>query len=169
MKTRLLAGPPLAVALAVAAAVACSKSPAATSGGTGGTTPSSSSTGGGSDGGPFETAAHSPFPVLPPNDSSEILMPRLVVIVGPGDPLADQLFSFGDTLVESAWFKAVGHDYGIAPTAGPSSLHLTGAAVPAVMDETALRAYVTATIAANPAAATDGHTVYLFFYPPGSS
>jgi hypothetical protein len=123
----------------------------------------------GSGGAPFVPAGHPPFPVVPPNDGSELVMPRLVVIVGPGDPLADQLFAFGDALVQSAWLAAIGHDYGIAPTAGTSSVHITGGAVAATMDYSALFAYVTTTLEANPAAAPDGHTIYLFFYPPGTS
>jgi hypothetical protein len=123
---------------------------------------------GGSGGGTFAPAGHPPFPVLPPNDGSELHMPRLVVIVGPDESLADELFAFGDAMVQSAWLTAIGKDYGVTPTAGATSVHLTGAAVPATMDDTALRAYVEATIAANAGAAADGRTVYLFFYPPGT-
>jgi hypothetical protein len=105
---------------------------------------------------------------MPKNDASELTMPRLVVIVGPTEPDAAQLFAFGDALLQSAWLTAVGKDYGVGAKAGATSLHLTGAAVPATMDGTALRQYVNDTITANPAAAADGNTIYVFFYPPGT-
>jgi hypothetical protein len=96
-------------------------------------------------------------------------MPRLVVIVGPTEPLTTQLFAFGDALLGSMWLAAAGKDYGVSAPAGAKSIHLTGATVPATMDGPALRAYVNAVIAANPSAAPDGNTIYLFFYPPGTS
>ncbi len=161
-RTKLYGALGLLLAACLAGAAACEGSPGASTG-SGATTAN-----GGSGGGGFAPAGHPPFPVLPPNDGSELRMPRLVVIVGPGEPLADQLFAFGDALVQSAWLTAIGKDYGIASTTGATSLHLTGAAVPATMDEHALRTYVEATIAASAGAAADGRTVYLFFYPPGT-
>jgi hypothetical protein len=156
----------LGLSVAACAAGAACKTPGGllvvttTTSGTGGS--------GGAGGGPFARAGHPPFPVLPPNYGSELRMPRLVVIVGPGEPLADQLFAFGDALAESAWLTAIGKDYGVTPTAGATSTHVTGATVPATMDDVALRAYVEATIAADAGAEADGSTVYLFFYSPGT-
>jgi hypothetical protein len=107
--------------------------------------------------------------VLGANDGTVLAMPRLVVIVGPTEPLATQLFAFGDAVVQSMWLAAAGKDYGVGAKAGATSIHLTGGAVPATMDHTALRAYVNAVTAANPSAAPDGNTIYLFFYPPGTT
>jgi hypothetical protein len=114
-------------------------------------------------------ASHPPFPVLGTLDGIVLAMPRLVVIVGPTEPMADQLFAFGDALLQSMWLTVVGKDYGVSAPATATSVHLTGAAVPATMDETALRDYVNTTIAANPSVTADGNTIYLFFYPPGTS
>lgn len=124
--------------------------------------------GNGADAGSFTPAAHPAFPVLPMQGASQIASPRLVVIVAPGEPLASAIFDFADALLTSDWLPTTGADYGVTTPVTPA-VHLTGAAMPATMGLSALRAYVASTIASHPEAATDGSTIYLVVYPSGTT
>ena len=127
--------------------------------------------GGGDMAGTFVTAPHRGFPALARASTAGLLSPmRLVVITASGDPLANDLFAFGDAAATSEWFKTVTKEFGVAAPS-PTAAHLTGAAFPSgtmPLDATAVANYVQATLTAatnppNP----DGKTLYLVYLPPG--
>jgi hypothetical protein len=111
----------------------------------------------------FGAAPHPPLPQLAPNDGKILTSVRVVSVVASGDPLAAQLFSFGDALVSSAWWSAVGADYGLG--AGGASLHLTGPALSADVPAADAKAYLQGLATGN--AAPDGHSVYVLYLPSG--
>jgi hypothetical protein len=94
---------------------------------------------------------------------------RLVTLVTQGDPQQPEIESFGDALVASQWWTAVGADYHL-DMAGPS-MHMTGASLPAGMTSITRPqtiGYLSSTIAAAPPSLQpDGLTVYVLFLPPG--
>ena len=119
------------------------------------------------DGGVFTPAPHRTLPALTYGQGSVITSARLVTIVPTGDAQADQLFAFGDALVASDWFTAMGGEYGI--TAPVGNVNLTGPLVADsfVVSPESVRQYVNATLTAVPdPPMPDGHTIYLFFPPP---
>jgi hypothetical protein len=109
----------------------------------------------------FVTSAHPPLPQLPANDGKTLSPVRVVSVVASGDPLATDLFSFGDALVSSAWWSAIGADYGLGP--GGQSLHATGPAMTGNVAAGAVKAYMQKL--ATGAAAPDGHSVYVMYLP----
>ncbi len=112
--------------------------------------------------------AHRPFPQIVNSGDAALSPLRVVTLVAAGDPDAAHLFAFGDALVASAWYKAVGADYSLF-AAGPS-VHLTGEALSPNaqgLSDAAINAYITTAIRAAPTPPTpDGHTVYLLYLPP---
>jgi hypothetical protein len=117
----------------------------------------------------FMTAAHPPLPQLVHNGNAVITNLRLVSVVASGDPLAQTLFDFGDALVVSSWWTTVGADYGLGNATG--SLHVTGPAImpsdmsPDNWSGMKIKNYLTALATGD--AAPDGHSVYVFYLPPG--
>jgi len=118
------------------------------------------------DGSRFVPAPHRPFPVLSRNDGGVLDPVRLVMILGPDEPLRDALRAFADAVPASAWLRETGGPYGVRMAS--EVVHLVGGAVPERMNRAALRAYVAAAYARQPAAAPDGHSVYLVVFPPGT-
>lgn len=114
----------------------------------------------------FVPAPHRPFPVLPRNGPAQLSPARIVMIVGPDEPLQDGLFAYADALATSEWARVAGEPYGV--TLAPEVLHIMGHAHPDRMNFQALRAYVREVIAAHPEARPDGHTVYMFVFQPGT-
>lgn len=93
---------------------------------------------------------------------------RLVIIAASGDPLASSFFDFGDALLASTWLTTVGAGYGLTHVVSPS-VHVTGPAMAASVGYRALQQYVTDLLITRPELAPDGHTMYVVFYPPGTS
>ena len=120
--------------------------------------------------GGFAAAPHRRHPLLQQESAGGTLSPlRLVVIVASGDPLAEDLYGFGDAAVASDWFKAVTAEYGVAAPL-PSAVHLVGGKLPsgAALDDDAVAAYIELTLASTTDAPTpDGRTLYLVYLPPG--
>jgi hypothetical protein len=116
--------------------------------------------GGAADGGPL----HSPFPTFG-RGTGPILNPiTLVTIVAANDTLADRLFAFGDAVLQSPWWRAVGAEYGLGPVA--STFRVTGPAITQDIDRTVLAAYIAGAVA-DGGPAPNGRTLYLLFLPDG--
>jgi hypothetical protein len=113
----------------------------------------------------FATAAHPPLPELQRNAGDVIRGLRLVSVVASGDPLAQALLDFGDALVASSWWTAIGADYGLGAATG--SLGLTGPAIDGGtnLGGARIKSYLTAL--ATGSAAPDGHSVYVLYLPSG--
>jgi hypothetical protein len=112
----------------------------------------------------FVPSPHRAIPPATHQSTAGTLSPmRLVTVVSQGDPLADQLFAFGDALVVSQWFGAWATDYGIAPPT--ANLLVTG---PAIASGTQLdRAAVVAYLDGAGLPAPDGKTLYMLYLPSG--
>ena len=80
----------------------------------------------------FAPAEHRPWPQLVPpggdGGAGHVLAPMtLVTILTANDTLASDLFAFSDASIASAWWHAVGDEYGVS--AAEKSIHVTGAAI----------------------------------------
>ena len=112
----------------------------------------------------FVPSPHRAIPPATHQSTAGTLSPmRLVTVVSGGDPLADQLFAFGDALVASQWFAAWATDYGIA--APSANLHVTGPAIASgtQLDRAAVVAYLDGAGVPTP----DGSTLYMLYLPSG--
>ena len=115
--------------------------------------------------GPFVEAPHRPFPEIPAN-GHEVLSPmKLVSIVSAGDTLADDLLDFGDALVASNWWKAVGADYGLT-TSTHVRIH-SSEAITSNPTQSGMDAYIGRAISGHPEAADNGHAMYMLYLPDG--
>jgi hypothetical protein len=169
----------LTASILCAGAAACGPSgarlPPPPGGGAGGTGAGGAGAAGGADAGaeipdappdgPFEPAPHRDFPQVPDNGGPVLAPMRLVTVVAQNDDLQDQLFAFGDALVTSAWWTAVGLDYGLG-VAGPS-VHVVGPAIApgTTLDQPTFTQYVTDAIQGGPE--PDGRTMYMLYLPEG--
>src|SRR5207302_9488968 len=64
------------------------------------------------DAGPFDTAAHVPFPQMPSHGGTTLPKLQLVTVTFQGYPYRSFVESFGDFVVNSQWLAAVTQDYG---------------------------------------------------------
>jgi hypothetical protein len=141
---------------------------------------SDDASGGGSDGAPdggqvgaesgpadggFVPASHLAFPQIPDLGGPVLSPMTLVTIVASNDSLAAQLQPFGDALVASSWWQAIGADYGVG--AGASSVHVTGPAITSDQNQASLVAYIQGTIADAGSPPPNGNTMYLVYLPDG--
>jgi len=117
--------------------------------------------------GPFVPATHPPWPQVPSNQGIVLKPMKLVTIVSSGDPLATQLFAFGDALIASHWWTSVSAEYGASATGG--SVHVTGPSITQNPDQTAMTSYIQSVIASSAAAAPNGNTMYMLYLPPNIS
>ena len=113
----------------------------------------------------FPTAAHRAWPVFPENSRAILSPMTLVTIVTAGEPSAADLFAASDNMVRSAWWDAVGSEYGIAAAAG--SVHVTGPAITGNLTYAQMATYISDLISAGDAPATDGNKMYLLYLPAG--
>jgi hypothetical protein len=99
---------------------------------------------------------------------------QLVSIVVQGETLSSALFGFGDALVASTWWTAVGKDYSLGAAAMPT-VHVTGPAIPHNTTradpqnpgESDMVSYIQQLIASNTAPAPHANTLYMLYLPPG--
>jgi hypothetical protein len=118
----------------------------------------------------FAPADHRPWPqlVLPDGDggAGHVLAPmKLVTIVAANDTLASELFAFSDALIASAWWHAVGDEYGVG--AAEKSIHVTGPVIDHDLSAQEIATYIdqTRADAGAGAPAPNGHTLYLVYIP----
>ena len=67
----------------------------------------------GGDGGPFATAAHTPFPSVPRAAGPILASPKIITVTFADHPDLTQISAFGDWIATSSWLAAVGKDYGV--------------------------------------------------------
>jgi hypothetical protein len=73
----------------------------------GGGTGSDANRDGATPDGPFTEAPHAAFPQIPYQGGGLILAPQLVTVTFPGDPLAEDLVAFGQSIEQSSWWTTV--------------------------------------------------------------
>jgi hypothetical protein len=115
--------------------------------------------------GPFLSAPHPPWPQVAANGGIVLHPMKLVTIVTTGDPQGTDYFAFGDALIASQWWQAIGADYGLGTPS--ASVHVTGPAITADPDSKAMESYIASAITGTPAAAADGQTMYMLYLPTG--
>lgn len=118
----------------------------------------------------FAPAEHRPWPQLVPpggdGGAGHVLAPMtLVTILAANDTLASDLFAFSDASIASAWWHAVGDEYGVG--AAEKSMHVTGAAIDHDLTAQEIATYIdqTRADAGAGAPAPNGHTLYLLYMP----
>jgi hypothetical protein len=114
----------------------------------------------------FTPAAHAHYPPLVLGRGGVIASLRLVTIVPANAELADELFAFGDALVESDWLTAIGDEYGVGQGA---AVAVTGPELVAAepLDRAAVEAYIASAIEGDGSLAPDGRSVYALYLPAG--
>jgi hypothetical protein len=114
----------------------------------------------------FMPAPHRLLPQLTFAGGGLIPSMKLVVISAQNDPLEQQLFQFGNELVQGTWYQQAVGEYGVG--SATTSVAAEGAALApnTVLTMAQLQDYVTTTIGARNDAIPDGHTFYLVFLPP---
>lgn len=65
------------------------------------------------DAGPFQPALHAPMPLVFPHTRTVLSSLQLVTITFDGYSSADDVEAFGDALVASRWYAAIGAEYGM--------------------------------------------------------
>ncbi|HUB06114.1 MAG TPA: hypothetical protein VMB50_03895 [Myxococcales bacterium] len=170
---------PLCVSSALLALAACGAGAAtgpasAASSGTGG---GGSTTGGGSTAGaggttgsttggaPFLPAPHPPYPTIPDVAGVVLQAPRIVTIIGAGDPELAYGFAYVDAAAASQWWLDVGQEYGLEAPLG--NTRVVGPAITANLDDAALKAYVAAAVADAGVPPPQGDTIFALFLPVG--
>ncbi len=113
----------------------------------------------------FVPAPHAPLVKVPTGSGPRLNPLSLVVIVGDGDPLANDLFAFAKGMPKSAWWTAVTADYGDVPV---SVSAIVGPAITSNVSGGDVIAYVD-NLVANGAPQPNGHTFYLVYLPEGVS
>lgn len=110
--------------------------------------------------------AQEPYPQVVPNSGTVFANPHLVTITFPGDGMQTMEEGFGDFVIGSNWYKAVGADYGIK-AATHSKYHFATAPSP-FNEPNVLAAIKSSTDAALPkASATEKELIYLIYVPHG--
>jgi hypothetical protein len=118
------------------------------------------------DAGPFVQAPHAPFPQLPGN-ARRVLSPATIVsIFASNETFPNELTSFGDALVASAWWKTATKDYGLT-TATHVAVRSTEAITTSPVTQASMDAYIGRVIARGEAPAPTTQTMYLLYLPPG--
>jgi hypothetical protein len=112
----------------------------------------------------FLAAPHRPFPALTAPGWSAPSRVRIETITADGDPLRDSLNAFVAALVTSNWWRAVGADYGLPPTA--EAIATSAPPLAGNVDDNALADYIARATAA-PETTLDPLTIHLVFLPPG--
>jgi hypothetical protein len=120
--------------------------------------------------GPFAPAPHRPWPqlALPSGvaGAGHVLRPMtLVTLVAANDDSSSQLFAFDDALIQSAWWHAVGDEYGVG--AADKSVHVTGPAIDHDVSTPEISAYIDQARIDSGAPAPNGNTLYILYVPAG--
>ena len=114
----------------------------------------------------YHAAPHPGLPQVVPRSASLLSPLKLVTLLAIGDPLADGLARFGGVLGGTAWWSAVGAEYGVG--AAGAHVEVTGPPLAGTtITPIQIHDYIEAAAAAMPAAARDGNTLYLLYLPPG--
>lgn len=122
----------------------------------------------GVDAGPFIQATHPAYPQVPHAGTGILNGMKLVTISAPGDPNAPAYAGFGSALVASRWYAAVAADYGLGSASSAGAF--TGASLAGTPSLTSgeMENYIANAISGTPAAAADGHHMYILYLPPGT-
>src|SRR5450432_823716 len=118
--------PGLCVAFAVVLATS-----AACGGKSSGSSPDASA---GPDASGFSTAAHTPYPQALPHGGKILPHVQLVTITYSDYKYGAMVQAFGDAVVQSTWFTAVGAEYGVG--AGTHAAKIVLGTSPASIDDT---------------------------------
>ncbi|MEI9939898.1 MAG: hypothetical protein WDO69_21980 [Pseudomonadota bacterium] len=116
----------------------------------------------------FVPAPHAPFPLVTAHGGPVIQKIELVPVYFGADPLFAELESFNTWLVGSTYWKTVGADYGVL--AGTRLPAVQFASVPASpISVVQIRSWLDAQIAGGFLAKPTAHTVFVFYYPAGTT
>jgi hypothetical protein len=114
----------------------------------------------------FQTAPHTPMPMVIPHAGKVLAHPVLVTVTFDDDTNAAMWKSLGDSIVTSAWLTTVGADYGVS-TGSHAGMYSIGPA-PATIDYAGVQSTIEAKINDGtlpaPTAGGDEH-VYMLYVP----
>jgi hypothetical protein len=122
----------------------------------------------GSDAGPFETAAHLPFPQATDAGGPVLAIPQLVTVTFPGDSAAAHAQAFGAWIAASDWIAAIGKDYGVGPGTQIAQPVLASAA-PATLSDQAIQQLLSQSIADGALPAPTPNTLYVLYLPASTT
>jgi hypothetical protein len=127
----------------------------------------------GTDGGPtpdsdgYQMAAHPPFPQITMHSTPAFSAPQLVTITYDQFAFRDQVEQFGDFVLTSQWYGAVGKEYGVTGGVHLKKVRLPSAAPKSITDSaivTLLKQLASAGTIPAPSAQND-QLVYLVYLP----
>ena len=120
------------------------------------------------DGGPFQTAPHAPLPLVFPHSGTVLASMQLVTVTYADYVGATDAVAFGDALVGSGWYHAVGAEYGAR--AASHVQHVTLGAAPAMLGRDQIATMFADLIAHDPSVIkpteTGNQVLYLLYVPP---
>jgi hypothetical protein len=114
---------------------------------------------------PFMTASHPSWPLVHSGGAAVLAPITLVSIVATGDAVGSRFLDFGDQLVASQWWSAVGADYALG--AAQPNVRVTGPAITNNVSRSDMEAYINGLITAQVAPAPNGNTIYMLYLPDG--
>jgi hypothetical protein len=148
----------------LAAGVACSQAAAPTDAGC----PPAAALDAGPDAGPFQTAAHEPFPQATDAGGPVLATPQLVTVTYPGYAGTTQVQGFGAWIASSDWITTIGKDYGVGPGSQIATPVLPAAA-PATLSDQDIQQLLASSIAAGTLPAPTPNTLYVLYLPEGTA
>lgn len=111
---------------------------------------------------------HPAMPEMPSHGGAVLATPDLVTVTFASDALASFAETFDDFLVGTAWWPAVHDEYGVGKATSTKHVRLEGAA-PGAITDAELQTWLKDQIGAGNLPVPDDQTLYVLYFPRGTS